>query len=445
MAEFKPDDQSTMDYTANAEQVAELRRQAELTGRHLIGRDTDVLNGVYGGAYGGEAIVVDYNSEPGLFDGLVEEVKRRASEPRPDGTSGIAKDLILHAVFDVTRQTMKYSMADVDEILRLVGGRDHRKIGLSAYIDRGVGVCRHQALLAASMLEILRNQGFVGGRASVERSMQWPEQGDSGGHSWVRYTSSTGEVYILDPAQDFIGTLRESRSRDKGWNYLRPEDKAEEAKPEPKLITEADIPKGAETDNPAADLKAFLSKFTPDERHVVELEGQNGESFADILAKLHITEEPLSPEKLLANARWIEDEDSRGDISYRLRRQTFIDDKKFQSVVSGKTAVHIQLDKAAHISPEQIAGANGFKSWTGRGEDGQAIMQDRQSAEIQTSMRTIIDYATKPSPLPPVDISIAIWPDGRTLTLSENAHRAAAAKLRNEPLAAWYFNIYFIE
>ncbi|MGH7240061.1 MAG: hypothetical protein ACREHG_08350, partial [Candidatus Saccharimonadales bacterium] len=70
-------------------------------------------------------------------------------------------------------------------------------------------------------------QGVVRGRTSVERGVQWPEDGDPGGHSWVRYTNSRDEVYILDLAQDFIGTLDEAMQRPKGWNYLRPDEDAE--------------------------------------------------------------------------------------------------------------------------------------------------------------------------------------------------------------------------
>jgi hypothetical protein len=249
MSENTPRDHSSWDYTLRAVEEPELRRQAELTGRHLISRDTDVLNGVYGGAYGGEAIVVDYNKDPAIYDELIEEVKRRASEPRPDGSSLVNKQYVLKSIFDITREKMQYSQAKVDEIFSRSGSRDHKKIGLSVYIDWHAGVCRHQALLAASLLEILQNQGLLGGRASMERSQQWPEGGDPSGHSWVRYTNSAGEVYILDPAQDFFGTLKESRSRKMGWNYLRPDDKPDQTettltdtRQQPKLITSEDIP-----------------------------------------------------------------------------------------------------------------------------------------------------------------------------------------------------------
>ncbi len=214
-----PENQTEWGYTQSAKGIDEIRRLLN-DKRHLIERDGSVLNGIYSGGYGGEAIVVDYDREHEYYDRIVDSALDRAL--KPDGTPD--KGRILDSVFEVASETMAYSLDGADKVNDELGVKDYQKVSLAAYAEAGIGVCRHQALLVTTMLEILHNRGIISGTASIDRNIQWPEEGDPGGHAWVRYTNSAGQVYILDVAQKFIGTLDESQSRESGWNYLRPQE-----------------------------------------------------------------------------------------------------------------------------------------------------------------------------------------------------------------------------
>jgi hypothetical protein len=43
-----------------------------------------------------------------------------------------------------------------------------------------------------------------------------------GGHAWVRYASSDGTVFVVDPAQEKVGRLEDMQET--GWDYRRPDD-----------------------------------------------------------------------------------------------------------------------------------------------------------------------------------------------------------------------------
>lgn len=221
---FRPDDEARFEYTRRAEEHEPLKRAAAASGRHLINRNTDVLNGVWGGDYDAESLVVDYSREADYYNALAEELKQRASQLSASGGQRLAKTGLLSELNDFVRQKMPYSLSGVQDIYHHFGGTPGKKISLAYYIEKGVGVCAHQALFAATLMEILRLQGDVGGVARVNRSIQWPQVGEPGGHAWVRYTNSAEQIYIIDPAQNFVGSLKEAAARDRGWNYRLPED-----------------------------------------------------------------------------------------------------------------------------------------------------------------------------------------------------------------------------
>lgn len=222
MSEFTPDNPSSMEYTMLAKDVENLRKLIS-DKRHPIGRDQSVLEGIYAGSYGGEAIVVDYEKDPEYYDAIVDVVIDKATNQK--GT--LDKAQVLDSVFETVTEFLPYSQELVDDVNARYGIKDFQKISLSVYIHEKAGVCRHQALLVATILEILKKRSIIRGNASMERSIQWPEDGDPEGHAWVRYTNGSGEIFIIDIAQQFIGTLEESKSRKRGWNYLRPNEIAE--------------------------------------------------------------------------------------------------------------------------------------------------------------------------------------------------------------------------
>lgn len=185
-------------------------------GRPLIGRDLPILGGVYIGAGGREAIVVD--EKYGKLLPIYQELLNRQEQVVQSG--GKFKDGLLNEVWNITKEYLPYN----DQVLEVIdqdysGGKKDYKITLDTYIDRGGGVCRHQALLAGYLIEKLGKEGMVKGQVSVDRN----SIPGKGGHAWVRYTNSGGKVFIIDPAQDYIGPL-ESDDNTSRWFYERPED-----------------------------------------------------------------------------------------------------------------------------------------------------------------------------------------------------------------------------
>jgi hypothetical protein len=224
------------DYSRLAVDVAAARRHAErLQGRlerHTINRDTPIIGGVYEGSYGGEAIVVDYERNPRYIDAAVEKVLEASR-----GEDGrIRKGHVLGAVYDRVSADMRYDSDAVDRLFEKdLGGVDHRKVSLNSYIvgdqKGGFGECRHQALFAGAILERLIDDGVMNGQVSVERN-RVRRRGDDkyDGHSWVRYTSSSGDVCIIDIAQHKFGPLetmieRNRQNPDRNWDYARREDR----------------------------------------------------------------------------------------------------------------------------------------------------------------------------------------------------------------------------
>lgn len=184
--------------------------------RPIIGRDTTINGGVYIGAGSREAVVVDDSKQPELANVYQTTLKNISRNGMVD------KSQVLQEVFDQATKTIRYDGPKTDQIARQY---PDKKVALGVYISQGFGVCRHQALLVAYLLEKLKKDGYVQGKVSVDRNYVRGK----GGHAWARYTNSLGEVYIIDPAQQYLGKL--SKVPEDRWFYERPED----LKPEPEL------------------------------------------------------------------------------------------------------------------------------------------------------------------------------------------------------------------
>lgn len=189
-------------------------RNGKFQGRGIIGRDCPINGGVYLGGGEREAVVVDDKTQPELVATYQELLKRRMAKAQKGETF---KGNVLGEAFDLTRELLPYSKDIVSEMVR--GLPPDQEVPLSSFLKRRGGICRHQALLAAYLLEKLKTDGYVQGQVSVDRNYV-PGQG---GHAWVRYVNSVGEIFIIDPAQNFIGTIKEA-GKDQ-WFYERPSTK----------------------------------------------------------------------------------------------------------------------------------------------------------------------------------------------------------------------------
>lgn len=109
------------------------------------------------------------------------------------------------------------------------------------------------------------------------------------------------------------------------------------------------------------------------------------------------------------------------------------------------SSYNIWLEKPMYAEPEKILGAESFTNWLGRGHNGQGQVAIREHRGHRTSLEQIIDYATRDSPLPYLSadggLNLFIGDEG-TFFFSSNSHRAAAAKLRHEPLGFRSLRVY---
>lgn len=218
------------DYTYHGRDVAALRQQSELENgekvRPPIGHDTPIEGGAYDGLYGGESIIVDREMYPDGFWSVMNKVIKEVG--LPNGT--IDKGLVLDSIYNNVTQAMRYDEDAVKKILESHGGEDGTRISLDEYIQKEVGVCRHQALFVGQLLEYFCSRGLLAGKVSVERSaMKSKTSGKYDGHAWIRYTNSAGKVYIIDVAQQKIGLLEEFMKmrmdgKEDVWEYGRESD-----------------------------------------------------------------------------------------------------------------------------------------------------------------------------------------------------------------------------
>lgn len=188
---------------------------AKFKGRHLIGRDRPILGGVYVGAGAREAIVVD--EKHGELVPIYHELLAMRAMAMKEGKG--FKDDILKDVWQLVMDKIPYSEAAVESLAEESAGKKDYKEALDSYIIVRGGVCRHQALLAGYLLEKLISEGKLNGKVSVDRN----SVPGKGGHAWVRYTNSQNKVFIIDPAQEYIGGLDNVENTER-WFYERPED-----------------------------------------------------------------------------------------------------------------------------------------------------------------------------------------------------------------------------
>lgn len=177
----------------------------------------------------GEALVIDDQKYPDelneMYEKVIAEIKKKKKTPLRLSIDSLRKKVrkqaskedqtfeTLQHIFNIVYSTLKYDKAKTDAL-----ARDYQKIAINKYISRGIGVCRTQAALCAYLAERLSKEDVIEGRASIDRNTF-----DDSGHAWARFITPSGEVYIIDPAQKYIGKLKDV-DRNKSWDYRRSED-----------------------------------------------------------------------------------------------------------------------------------------------------------------------------------------------------------------------------
>ena len=182
--------------------------------RPLIGRDSPIDGGVYIGGNEREAIVVNSCDSPQLQLAYKETTQRSLND-----SGEVCRGKILRSVYDLTNEKMIFSEIEVARIINKHSLNEDGKVSLGIFLQEGYGVCRHMALLSAFLLEKFVEEGYIRGKPSVDRNSCFHNA-----HAWCRYKNHSGEVYILDSAKNFLGTLEDSKER-MVWEYFRDDDK----------------------------------------------------------------------------------------------------------------------------------------------------------------------------------------------------------------------------
>jgi transglutaminase superfamily protein len=185
-------------------------------GRRVIGHGSRIEGGVYLGSGSREAIVVDETKTEALTGSYSEVLQRITVGDQVD------KRKALQTVYEVTQEKIPYDLDKTDEYVRPYS--DDTKVALDNFINKGFGVCRHQALLAGYLLEKLKDDGILRGQVSVNRNFV-PGRG---AHAWAEYTTFSGTAYVIDPAQSYFGLKSEARQRG-AWRYETTEERSQAA------------------------------------------------------------------------------------------------------------------------------------------------------------------------------------------------------------------------
>ena len=201
-------------------------------GRSIIARDTPINGGIYLHIPKDEGIIVDDIIYPKELNNAYQEaekwfyknpVSRFLRQQRGSSVFELIYKVTHHQfggdkpLIDINFEVEQI----IDETLAAKKTKsifEYNEIPLNLFMQRKAGVCRHQALLSAYIIERLINEERMAGKVSIDRNFI-PQKG---GHAWVRYEDPTKEIIIIDPAQHFVGNIKNAPKD--GWNYKRPED-----------------------------------------------------------------------------------------------------------------------------------------------------------------------------------------------------------------------------
>lgn len=222
---FQPANLVEANYTVSfAQDNAHQHYDTMYNGRKIIDRHTRHFNGAISPSVPyGEAILVDADSAQ--IRQVYQNIKREITNPTDPSNSYNIRN-ILRIVSDNTAKAIPYNLAATDELCEPYC--DYQVMKLSRFIDNGTGVCRHQALLAASLIEKLQQNRLLQGYVTVNRNDVHYGDGRAGGHMWAvyHYDDNPRHDMIVDPAQDFVGTRNEAKLLpNEYWDYRDPDNR----------------------------------------------------------------------------------------------------------------------------------------------------------------------------------------------------------------------------
>ena len=161
-------------------------------GRHVIGENTKIANGIFVCAIPCEAVVVDekYGVLQDIYLKLVSKIGVL------DNKNSNYEYQIFSKVITFARETLRYSEESVENITKQYRIDFDEKVSLDLYIKKKVGVARHQVLLAAYLLEKLKEKFFIKGSFWIDQvysSETYQER--------LVFKSIDGEIFRFDPTK----------------------------------------------------------------------------------------------------------------------------------------------------------------------------------------------------------------------------------------------------
>jgi hypothetical protein len=177
----------------------------------IIGRRSATVRGGVYGTRESEFIVVDDKSQ--LLKQTVDAFM--GTLPSGEDAETLSTQMILNKITLRVANIMRYDLGQTERMSRPHYG-NKGLIDLSEYVEQGVGVCRHQALLAAHLIEEVISRGYLAGRVGVERNHDLEA---NGAHAWAVYKSDTSADVIVDVAQSFVGSRKRAQQEGR-WRYM---------------------------------------------------------------------------------------------------------------------------------------------------------------------------------------------------------------------------------
>jgi len=212
------------------EQPDERAQHGSWKGRPIIGRDVEVHGKVYlSGGRSRPAVVIDDSIDPLLEASYNEFRGTLGSNPSvADITKSIEKFVSVKMPYWSSEDHNGVSVDNqVIKNIRDAGGEagPDSVIKFSHYLtvhngvanQKGGGVCAHQGVFAAYLMEKLRDQGLLPGSTQISFDRNSALEG---AHAWARLTEPNGAVHIVDPAQNYVGPIQNASN----WSYMRTTD-----------------------------------------------------------------------------------------------------------------------------------------------------------------------------------------------------------------------------
>jgi hypothetical protein len=179
-------------------------------GHPIIGSLSRSMRGGVYGTTNSEHMLVD-NESP-VVKNAVEQIMayaRRVAE-----ANGSQRD-ILRAIKAGVAGFMTYDLPAVER-LSSPHYKDRGIIHLSDYLKAGIGICRHQAVLDALVIEQAIEERLLKGTTGVQRNLDLEA---NSGHAWAVFRDEQNHTIIVDSAQDYVGTREETKGDPTRWNY----------------------------------------------------------------------------------------------------------------------------------------------------------------------------------------------------------------------------------